>query len=188
MVCRWGGGSNSEGWRAGTMTACNDKIGLRTTKQQPTNEWQQRWWQRDSARSAAAWRRQRGGRGGSGSGGGSATARGRRQLGGGSAVAAARKRDVGSSLAAARRWRQRDSATFVSLLHRCVAHLAMITGDDNRDSDGTDRATIATLRGRIATTTINHWKGRRERRWQSKDNGWCGLHLDNDALDVIVVD
>ena len=22
--------------------------------------------------------------------------------------------------------------------------------------------------GRIATTTINHWKGRRERRWQSK--------------------
>jgi hypothetical protein len=64
----------------------------------------------------------------------------------------------------------------------------MITGDDNRDSDGTDRATIATSRGRIATTTINHWKGRRERRWQSKDNGWCGRHLDDDALDVIVVD
>jgi hypothetical protein len=60
------------------------------------------------------------------------------------AVAAARKRDVGGSLAAARRWRQRDSATFVSLLRCRVAHLAMITGDDNRDSDGTDRATIAT--------------------------------------------
>ena len=56
----------------------------------------------------------------------------------------------------------------VSLLRRRVAHLAMITGDDNRDSDGTDPATIATSRGRIATTTINHWKGRRERRWQSK--------------------
>jgi hypothetical protein len=56
----------------------------------------------------------------------------------------------------------------VSLLRRRVAHLAMITGDDNRDSDGTDLATIATSRGRIATTTINHWKGRRERRWQSK--------------------
>jgi hypothetical protein len=134
VVCRWGGGSNSEGWRAGTMTACDDEIGLRTTKQQPTNE-----------------RR----RGGSGSGGGSATARGRRQLGGGSAVAAAQKRDVGGSLAAARPWRQRDSATFVSLLRRRVAHLAMITGDDNRDSNGTDRATIATSRGRIATTCGN---------------------------------
>jgi hypothetical protein len=55
----------------------------------------------------------------------------------------------------------------VSLLCCRVAHLAMITGDDNRDSDGTDRATIATSRGWIATTTINHWKGRRERRWQS---------------------
>jgi hypothetical protein len=32
----------------------------------------------------------------------------------------------------------------------------MITRDNNRDSDGTDRAMIATLRGRIATTTINH--------------------------------
>jgi hypothetical protein len=149
------------------MTACDDEIGLRTTKQQPTNE-----------------RR----RGGGSSGGGSATARGRRQLGGGSAVAAARKRDVGGSLAAARRWRQRDSATFVSLLRCRVAHLAMITGGDNRDSDGMDRATIATSRGRIATTTINHWKGRRERQWQSKDNGWCGRHLDDDALDVIIVD
>jgi hypothetical protein len=56
----------------------------------------------------------------------------------------------------------------VSLLRRRVAHLTMITGDDNRDSNGTDRATIATSRGQIATTTINHWKGRRERRWQSK--------------------
>jgi hypothetical protein len=55
------------------MTACDDEIGLRTTKQQPTNK-------------------QR--RGGAGSGGGSATARGRRQLGGSSAVAAARKRDI----------------------------------------------------------------------------------------------
>jgi hypothetical protein len=104
------------------------------------------------------------------------------------AVVAARQREVGGSLAAAARWQQRESATFVSLLCRCIAHMAMITGDDNRDSDGTDRATIATSRGRIATTTINHWKGRRERRWQSKDNGWCGRHLDDDALDIIVVD
>jgi hypothetical protein len=47
------GGSNSEGWRAGTMTACDEKIKRRTTKQQPTNERQ---------------------RSGGGSGGGSATA------------------------------------------------------------------------------------------------------------------
>jgi hypothetical protein len=76
----------------------------------------------------------------------------------------------------------------VSFLRRCVDHLAMITGDDNRDSDGTDQATIATSSGRIATTTINHWKGRRKRRWQSKRKWWCGRHLDDDALDVIVVD
>jgi hypothetical protein len=56
----------------------------------------------------------------------------------------------------------------VSLLRCRIAHLTMITGDDNRDSNGTDRATIATSRRQIATTTINHWKGWRERRWQSK--------------------
>ncbi len=77
--------------------SCN-KIGWRTTTQQPTNK-----------------RRH--------SGGGSATARGQWQLGDGAAAAAARrqqrgsygsggsaKADVGGRLAAARRWRQRNSA------------------------------------------------------------------------------
>jgi hypothetical protein len=58
-----------------------------------------RWWQRDSATSAAAWRGRSGG-------GGSAKRGSSAQRDGGSAVAAARR---------LRRWRQHDSATLVAV-------------------------------------------------------------------------
>jgi hypothetical protein len=78
----------------GRMTACDDEIGRWTTLQQPTNKrrqwrWQRRWWQRDSARSAAAW-----------------------QWSGGSGSAAAAARPL-------RRWRQRESATSAAAWRQC---------------------------------------------------------------------
>jgi hypothetical protein len=73
----------------GRMTACDDKIGRRTTTQQPTNKRSAQGWRQlgDGAAAAEAPRQQRGSCGGS------------------------VKADVGGSLAAARCWRQLNSAT-----------------------------------------------------------------------------
>jgi hypothetical protein len=98
----------------GCMMACNDKIGRRTTTQQPTNEW-------------------RSGSSGSGGGGSFAVARRRRQRGGGGSAAAAH-----SATAAARGQQHGGCGSGSSA---AAVHSVTAAGDEwgNSEGDGNRR-------------------------------------------------